>query len=848
MRSAVSVVLLLVVGAGLVHVVRKQGLDRLIQGTRLGAPPTPVATAWKTEEEWLAGEIARDIAEIAFFAASRRAPAAGEIDARASVTGAAGKSPIRVTVAAKGAPERMVDLPLTFIWDPSAYLPVVQLAPVVPSVAASPAATGPGDGVLHALTEPTVGVVEDANRRVSATLAGNPRLSAAHESAALVLAALAMREAAGLSHDIRPALCRMTAHLALAEAWREGAPTVEGRVAQAALLVLAGRGADAEAAINSLPAARPAERAWRDALFVRLTDDGRRVPDPQRATLLERMAYVRATMRVGTHSSVLEQLAEVARDEADYAELARIAMEDKTLLTVEAGNALLELGRTTEEKGLAQVYRAVRGRPLAEGDRARAIGEVPQRCITAAGPQVIGWGTWSAYFGRHLLHQMTADEMHTRHMLGMPAAADEKGKGYDALYGSVPQYSFLQDRRESHAGIRPTRFAESIGYTIDQPERVTAFNFFVTEDLATKEVIRRGPAARAAWFAPPLPRGTTFDFRMRWQALGFEPKAEALEGLRVISPRDPTVLGALGADHPKGWPVSDLEKRLGPRIDYDVTLLRTLAGAAGDDREQLGLVNRRLCGVGARWCGALGVFLAEEGRDDAAAAELQKTFDAAADRVGATYYAPWLVRYYTDRRQWEKATAVAEEAASVGSGSGLLARRMLLERRGRFGEAEATLLQIRARYGDDAHADPPEEDDDDALIAFYHRMANVRGDPGYSERFRTLSTRAFPAGVEKLDPAALTPDAARDGVAILKESGTTRRVGLKPGDVIVGVDGHRVRTARQYAIARLFSETPEMRLHVWRYPGFREINVRTWWRWLDTDLRTNVPGEPSTPG
>lgn len=850
LRKILSIVVLLGLVAGLAYVARARGLDRmLLQGTRLGAPPSEVATQWKTEEEWLAGEVARDIAEMAFYARHRRVPAAGEASAQAKVTGAPGVSPIRITLTNKGMPDATVDLPLAFIWGPGEYVPVARLAAERMGLAAATPDAGSGaDSSLVALTEPTLGILETENQRVSAMLTARPQDPAAHESAALVLAALALREAAGLSHDVRPALCRMTAHLALADTWGGGEPTADGRIARAALLVLAQRGGEAESAASRLPSERPGDRAWREALLIHVTDDWRRLAEPRKATLIERMAQLRASMRAADSSAVLEHLSAFATDEADYAELARLAMSDSTRLSVQAGNLLLPIGLATEEKGLAQIHSMVQGAPPGIG-LGLALAPVPERTITAAGPRVIGWGTWSAYFQRHLLHQMTLDEMHTRGMLAMPAEANVKGRAYDAQYGTLPHYSFLQDRRESHGGIRPTRFAESIAYTIEQPERVSAFHFFVTEDLAAREIIRRGPARRAAWFDPPLPRGTTLDLALRSQALGYEPKAAAVEALRLLSPRDPAVLVLVAAAHPPGAPIGDLEKRLGPRLDYDVAFLKSLADAVKEDRPQLRMLDERLCKAGGpTWCAPLGVLLVEEGQYAEAEPILRKYFDAMPDRVAASWYAPWLVRHYLDNGSPADARTVADEAESTGSGSGFRSRVALLERQGRFSEAEAVLKLIRERYGNDATADPPQQDDDDPLIAFYHRMANVRGDAAYAERFQKLAAATFPSGVEKLEPAALTPQSAAEGVAILTASSTTRRLGLKSGDVIVGVDGHRVRTFRQYQLARTFGEGPEMTLHVWRHPGFLEVKTRTWSRWLDTDLRTNVPGEPTTRG
>ena len=847
MRKAISVVFLLAAAGGLVHVIREQGLDRLLEGTRLGAPATPVATAWKTEEEWLSGEIARDVVEMVFFARHRRPPAEGEIEVTATTTGAAGASPIRITASIAGAAEQAIDLPLAFLWDPAEYVPVARLAMEALGVEAGPPGAA-DEGSAAALIEPTVDVIEAENQRVSALLAANPMDAAAHESAALVLAALGLREAAGLSHDLRPALCRMTAHLALADVWRAGSRGADGHIASAALLVLAQRGSEAEEAVTVLSEAGPREAAWRRALFVRLTEDWRDLSGEHgaRATLLERLSQIRAVLRAGDHSALLQHVAALSGD--DPMEIARLALDDVTQLSVEAGNALVPHALAQEEGDLARVYRAARGADLAEGGRVEAMSSEAGRCITAQGPRVIGWGTWSAYFRRHVLHQMTVDEWHTRHLLGLSDRANEKGAEYDTLYGLLPQYSFLLDRRESHAGIRPTRFAESVTTLIERPERVAAFHFYVTWDLATKEVIRRGPPHRHEWFAPPLPRGTTFDYRYRGQALGYVPKGDAAEALRALSPRDQFVLEALAASHPATAPAAELEKRFGARMEYDVKLLNVLASAVWSNRPQLREVDERLCAVGPRWCGPLGLLMVEDGRDTAAEPLLRGVFDTLPDRVSASWYAPWLVAHYLAHGRGGEARQVAGEAASTGSWNGMRALVTLHEGERRYDEAEELLKEMHRRYGDDARADPPESDDADELIAFYHRMVAVRRDQSYASRLHELIKEAFPAGIETVDTATLTPADAHEGISVLQANPTTDHHGLKAGDVILAVDGYRVRTVRQYEIVRAFRGAVGMTLHVFRHPGFREVETRAWNNRFNTTLRTNAPGQPTVKG
>jgi hypothetical protein len=76
------------------------------------------------------------------------------------------------------------------------------------------------------------------NARLSRLLADHPRSPALHERAGLLLAAAAKRNALA---DRREMLCRMTAHLAVARALRQGSPSADGQVAERLLSELAAR-------------------------------------------------------------------------------------------------------------------------------------------------------------------------------------------------------------------------------------------------------------------------------------------------------------------------------------------------------------------------------------------------------------------------------------------------------------------------------------------------------------------------------------------------------------------------------------------------------------------------------
>lgn len=161
-------------------------------------------TPYKTEQQWAAGETAADLEEMGGFAA-KRAPA------------------IAQPVSASLTP-----------WDPDGFTIIARRA-LGDATSASGNASSPD--VFPRLVNLTTEELIAASGTVSTALTLDMRSPRAHEAAALVLGAFALREAAAAYSDVRWAMNRMTAHLAFADALRNGeAPSVDGLLARAALL------------------------------------------------------------------------------------------------------------------------------------------------------------------------------------------------------------------------------------------------------------------------------------------------------------------------------------------------------------------------------------------------------------------------------------------------------------------------------------------------------------------------------------------------------------------------------------------------------------------------------------
>lgn len=236
--------------------------------TRSAARP-----AYTSEQEWLISEIVLAILNVSALANGRSDDGAPPTVIDLHV--AQPPTLARFSVTRKNV-QFSIDV-TEHLWAPNAFVPMARELLSVEQ-ASTPSATG--SDLLAVLTEPTPETIQTENARLSRLLRDNLRSPALHEQAALLMGALALRENAGTLSDPRRMMCRMTAHLAIARALNPDAPTMEGRMANAVLLVLANRQRDALARLDQIDAMKgsPALAAWSRALRMRATNDWRSCP------------------------------------------------------------------------------------------------------------------------------------------------------------------------------------------------------------------------------------------------------------------------------------------------------------------------------------------------------------------------------------------------------------------------------------------------------------------------------------------------------------------------------------------------------------------------------------------
>ena len=549
--------------------------------------------------------------------------------------------------------------------------------------------------LLSALLDPRSAVLVREELSLSRGLTAEPRDAAAHERAALLLATFALRDCAGRSTDIRPALVRFTAHLALARALRgEAATGLAGRFAETALVSLVGRERDALGRLDGLEAAArtPAERAWVRALRLRSTGDWRIARDAKGLSLLERLEEFRALVWGQGDGEALAWL-DRGRPE-DMPDWSGIAL-DAYPLSVDTANRFAEMAPVQYLMEAAQVRAALRGAPVEREDPTAALNERPGPLVTrAAGGEphveVLGWGLWADRAQRHVVFGLM--QGHYRYgLLGLPGEGRAYAERARMQFGRLELYPLVLRLHAQNANDYRPAMAAVRELALRSPERLTGGQWDL---IRTKESFAPVPADlpdQNTWFQPALPAGTLLDAGWRFGVLaGLQSIGrEDLRVLRELAPHNVT-LAVFAADRqpPTQRSAAELATVYGPLADFNVRIMGKVAFAAWYDTAEFRKRQGALCDISPRYCYNLGHRMAELGLADEAAVAYRKGIDGDPDRVGAANESRWLVDYYFDHARTRDAERLAGEAARTGSERGLFVKARLLERMGRLAEAE----------------------------------------------------------------------------------------------------------------------------------------------------------------
>ncbi len=801
-------------------------------------PPPSYPASWRfhTEEEWLVAQTVEAIAGIAAFVSKPEAlpPFVTSVE-REPLGDPLAPRRFEIALVPGVFPVARIDLHVEdHLWSPATFATVArELLPAAPSAVGPPPSDLPG-----ALLDLRVETLERANERVSAALGRAPLDPGLHEQAALLVAAFALREDGWHFADTRVALCRLAAHLAIARAAGATRVTNVGRLAEAALDVLALRQRAAVAALDALQLAGRGEAAWAASLRMAATGDWRALEKPERASLLERLVYMRTlAQRIG---------ADRAQAFVDRAGVEPVTDWRRSMLggphavTVEACNRYSMRGVEEDEAEMLGVWKLERGAELDPDVWLAAIQKDPAPSPVvregAARVRVLDLGMWTAFERRQVLGQLMWDAR-----CFAAYGLEEAGSAYAAAasrrYAALDAYALVEWETASDAATYRRAADRAVAILMSRPDLATATQWVRLSAPHTFGAPRDIPSY-ALWFDPYSPFGTAYDARDRACEVAF--RSSRNDDYKVVGSAQAEI-----APYQYDLRFRLVQWRSGKHnmmnleiqepiyagiADYDAWALDALAQEAakrGKD-EKYRLYAGRLCDLDVERCRKLAKWLAAHKEDDQAAAVFRRWAKTARDRVEVSNEIEWLVDYEYEHGRKAEAYRLAREAAATYSSRGLAALGALCERDGDIPGAEAAFARDWERYEDSMH-----------LLDFYRRHQGI---PKLEGRLQRLETSVFPGGLQKVDSAATGSEAPRDGVFFNGSSAALVAARLAPGQVVVGLDGYRVRNVKQYLwIRSLGSEDAPLTLDVWTGNGYARLAAHPEKRIFGVDMETYRP-------
>jgi tetratricopeptide (TPR) repeat protein len=764
-------------------------------------------TPYKTEQEWIISSICRNAYELLAYARDKK----GEAVTPAQVTlKLIPGDPLSYDVTLKGVSvtvEAKLQWPDS-IWSPAAYLPFCQAAAQALKLAPATAPTAQGNP-LHDLLDFSETAIEGENHRVSQWLTAQPDNSAAHEQAALILGTLAMKENSGFFWDARDMCNHICAHLAVAQFFRGGTPTsIEGRLANICIGLIVdtktqtGKDLDALAAEKTPPADLA---AWLNACRMRNTRDWRIVKTPETASAFEQVEFFRAYSEAVDSDLAIKWLRDHnAKNRIDWE---RITLEMP--YSVEGGHVFAEKSIGQEVYIMHTTFPGSFDKTSLIGDLNEPPGDaVNFKGTTTGTPEVISRGMWAAFFQRHLCQAIAETGNFLANKWGVPDYAQKLDQAVQKSFPGLTLYPFLQ-LVEFHLRKMPAASVDTLVLFNAHPE--WAPDFLVWMQPPADSDAPRVQQAVTAWFTPAVTHGTALGAMSREPKDGWPPAQ--MDQLYAIAPLQIIVAQSevkrLYGDH---FTSAQYEKTMGPLLDYYTSVIDQAKDATDLTFDQRVTLAEKSAAIDPDNYYQLAHLYQENQKDDKAAEAYQKWFDGSSDRVSVSNSMEWLVNYYYDHGQTDKAMAIAKDTAEVYSEVGLETMMRLQERMGQLDQAEDYAQKINERYSDSGP------------LARLYKVNVDKGTAGYQAKFDQLAATVFPQGMKKVTLSNFSGPPT-SGMQFGETSGAMQAAGLSSDQVIVALDGYAVGGTAQFTFVRALTDSPAMDFIVWDGQAYREIKA-----------------------
>ena len=316
-----------------------------------------------------------------------------------------------------------------------------------------------------------------------------------------------------------------------------------------------------------------------------------------------------------------------------------------------------------------------------------------------------------------------------------------------------------------------------------------------------------------SWFVPRFLFGTAFDFTYRAFKEDKKLSLSELETLKSENPYDAFLLRSwAGEKYPhSSFTSAQLAEAYGVQAEVNVNSMLAVARASRKDPVKYGELMDKVAAYKPEEYFVLAQYYVEHDQPEDAKKAYEAGMRLGKDSVLKSNNCGWLVDYYYDHGEKDRAIELAKFAAEVYSNQGLSTAAHLYERMGKLSEAEKFFKDISERY------DSPGE-----LCLFYKR--NQDKNVKYKSEAERLTKSIFPNGLVKVDVSTLK-DPPEKGILINSTSSLTQKYGLSVKDVIVAIESVQITDTQQYFYMLNDAKSTTMQLIVWNGKLYRAVEA-----------------------
>lgn len=413
---------------------------------------------------------------------------------------------------------------------------------------------------------------------------------------------------------------------------------------------------------------------------------------------------------------------------------------------------------------------------------------------------VISPGDWGLFSQRHILHITQGVYHHIHDMWGAPEAAatfKNEAKQWVSLLSFYPLLDMRWAEKEELESTKNAAYEFALKHLPLIPEAAIIRNDCLSPGFISK------------WYDPALPLGTTYNVCHRDLVPNFNDEMPAYYKLAPLNPFIAyNYSRRVSADSND---FNDVLKILSPLADYNY-LFAIQIGLNMNEPEKYIPYYEKAARLNPDAYYDLAERLIKNHLEEKAAEYYQKGLDLDEDAVRASNKASWLVNYYYEHKQKDKALELATKAADVYSSGGLNTLLELKDKMGDLDGAEKLARAIMERYNSN-----------NSLAAFYSRHPERPGAKEFLESAEKNLKKAFPDGVHRVSLSSFR-EKPSDGVYFIPNERLIS-LGFQIDTIIVALDGIQVGNLEQFQSVRALSISPKMTFIVWRHDHYNEISV-----------------------